>query len=115
MKRGDIWLAELPVTNGHVQRGMRPVIIIQNDTGNQYSPTTIVCGITSVVKKYMPTHVFVSTSGGLRKQSFIECEQIFTIDKSDLKQYIGTIKNKHMLRELDRCIRLSLGLDNEEE
>lgn len=113
MKRGEIWLADLPKQNNHVQEGTRPVIIIQNDKGNQYSPTTIVCSITSAFKKYLPTHLFISKSGGLRKYSFIECEQIFTIDKTNLKQRIGTIKNNHTLEELDRCIRLSLGINKE--
>ena len=115
MQRGEIWLANLPSTPGHAQTGTRPVIIVQNDIGNEHSPTTIVCGITSTIKRYLPTHLFVSRVGGLLKPSCITCEQIFTLDKIHLTQHIGTIKNKHILRGLDRCLRLSLGLDNPEE
>lgn len=110
MKRGEIYLANLPNNLGNIQAGIRPVIVIQNDTGNHFSPTTIVCTITSVKKKDLPTHVYVFNSGGLRKHSTILCEQIFTVNKSDLIQYIGTITNKHILNRLDSCVRLSLGI-----
>ena len=110
MKRGDIYLLDLKENRGSIQAGKRPVIVIQNDIGNLYSPITIVCGITSVKKKWLPTHLFISKSGGLRKNSIILCEQIFTVNKSDLKQYIGTITSKYTLRRLNKCVKLSLGL-----
>lgn len=116
MKRGDIYYVKLPFKNGHVQAGIRPVIIVQNNIGNYYSPTTIVCGITSTNKKrILPTHLPIPKDGGLKKQSMILGEQIFTINKSDLLQYVGTIRDKHILRELDECIRMSLGLTDYKE
>lgn len=117
MRRGDIYYVKLPSKNGSVQAGIRPVIIVQNDIGNYYSPTTIVCSITSTHKKrVLPTHLPIPKNGGLKKQSMILGEQIFTINKKDLLQYVGTIRDKHILKELDECIRMSLGLtDNKEE
>lgn len=110
MKRGDIYLLNLKNPNGSVQAGIRPVVIIQNDVGNLYSPTTVVCSISSAKKKWLPTHLFISKSGGLRKNSIVLCEQIFTVNKTDLKQQIGAITNNRILGRLNRCIRLSLGI-----
>ena len=110
MKRGDIYLLDLKQNEGSIQAGTRPVIIVQNDIGNLYSPVTVVCSITSAKKKWLPTHLFISKSGGLRKNSIVLCEQIFTVNKTDLKQYIGTITSKCTLKRLNRCLRLSLGL-----
>ena len=111
MKRGDIYLCDLGATTGHVQSGLRPVIVVQNDMGNQHSPTTIVCGITSSPKKMQPTHCFISTDGGLPKPSTVLCEQIFTINTIELKHYLGTVSNPYTLRKLDNCIQISLGLN----
>lgn len=110
MLKGDIYLASLTRKKGSVQAGTRPVIIIQNNTGNQFSPTTIICPITTARKKHIPTHCKLRKDGGLKKFSTALCEQIVTIPKTDLKRYIGTIKNKRTLRQLDRCIKCSLGL-----
>lgn len=110
MKRGEIYLTNLNPKRGSVQSGLRPVLVIQNNKGNSNSPTTIICCITSISKKKLPTHLFISKSGGLRKQSTVLCEQIFTINKSDLKHYIGAITDNRTLKELDRCIRISLGI-----
>ena len=113
MKRGDIYFLELNQATGSVQAGTRPVVIIQNDIGNLYSPTTVVCCITSARKKWLPTHLFLPKVGGLRYKSIVLCEQIFTVNKSDLKQYIGAITNTHTLRRLNKCIQLSLGIKEE--
>lgn len=110
MIRGDIYLCDLGQLAGHVQSGYRPVIVIQNNVGNQHSPTIIVCGITSAPKKQQPTHCFISTDGGLPKPSTVLCEQIFTVNKTDLKHYLGTVSNPRTLNNLDRCIQISLGL-----
>lgn len=110
MKQGDIYYLDLQSNNGNIQAGKRPVIVIQNNIGNLYSPTTIVCGITSAKKKWLPTHLLISKSGGLKKKSIVLCEQIFTVNKTDLKQYIGTITNKSTLKKLRMCVRLSLGI-----
>lgn len=110
MQRGDIFLINLNKAYGSIQSGIRPAIIIQNNIGNQYSPTTIICCITTAKKKHLPTHLYISKSGGLKKNSIVLCEQLFTINKKDLIKYIGTIKNKRTLNRLNRCIKISLGI-----
>lgn len=109
MVRGEVYLLDLKDPIGNVQAGIRPVIVIQNNIGNLYSPTTIVCCVTSANKKWLPTHCYVK-GGGLRQRSIALCEQLFTVNKSDLKQKIGAITNKITLKRLDKCIRLSLGI-----
>jgi mRNA interferase MazF len=111
MKRGDIYLCDLGASTGHVQSGLRPVLVVQNDKGNQHSPTVIVCGITSSPKKIQPTHCFISTDGGLPKPSTALCEQIFTVNTAELKHYIGTVSNPYTLQKLDTCLQVSLGLN----
>lgn len=113
MRRGDIYLLDLSINSGHVQSGFRPVIVIQNDTANQASMTTIVCGISSSPKfKNIPTHCFISTSGGLPRPSTVLCEQMFTVNKADLKHYLGTVSNPYMIKKLDMCIQEAVGLNN---
>lgn len=109
MKRGEIYLL---YTNkhGNIQAGYRPVIIVQNDLGNQCAPTTIVCSITSAQKKALPTHLPIGKQGNLKKDSIILCEQIKTVCKTDLKQYIGFISDQTTLEQLDNKILISLGV-----
>lgn len=109
MKRGDIYLLQEKGTES-VQAGLHPVIVVQNDVGNHFSPTTIVCSITSAKKPPLPTHLFIGTSGGLYKNSTVLCEQIKTVNKSDLKDKLGFISNKDTLKELNKRILISLGL-----
>lgn len=109
MKRGDIYYIHFN-KKGNVQTGTRPVIVVQNDKGNQFSPTTIVCSITSAPKKYVPTHLFIGKSGGLNKESTVLCEQIQTVNKIDLKFYAGSVTNPRTLCQLDQKIRISLGI-----
>lgn len=114
MQRGDIYFIRLPNIKGDVQTGYRPAVVIQNNTGNAYSTTTIIACLTSKLKQPLPTHCFVPKGvGGLKMNSTILCEQLLTIDKTYLGQYIGTITNKHILDRLDKCIRFSLGLEEE--
>lgn len=112
MKRGEIYLLAIKKKqdDSNVQAGFRPVIIVQNDFGNVYSPTTIVCAITSKPKKWLPTHCFIPRGGGLKDNSTALCEQIFTVDKTFLTHRIGAITNKRILNQLDKCIRMSLGI-----
>lgn len=110
MQRGDIYLLNLKTQSGSVQAGIRPVIIIQNDVGNLYASTTVVCSITSANKKWLPTHCNLFKNGGLRKNSIALCEQIFTVNKADLQKHVGTITKPHILKRLNECIRLSLNL-----
>jgi len=111
VRRGDIFYAQLNPVVGSEQGGTRPVLIIQNDIGNQYSPTTIVAAITSQINKAkLPTHVEISAErSGLDKDSVILLEQIRTIDKSRLKQKVAFLDEETMLK-VNRAIEVSLGL-----
>lgn len=104
MKRGEIYFAELGDVIGSEQGGGRPVLIIQNDVGNKYSPTTIVATITtSKIKHDIPTHYKTM----LLKPSIILFEQIRTIDKSRIRKYIGYVDPKKWEKQL----KISLGLE----
>ena len=111
IKRGEIYYAELNPVIGSEQGGTRPVLVIQNNIGNQYSPTTIIVAITSQISKAkLPTHVEVrSKRSGLEKDSVILTEQIRTIDKSRLKEKVAVLDPEVMLR-VDEAIEVSLGL-----
>ena len=109
IKRNEIYYAELNPVIGSEQGGLRPVLILQNDTGNKYSPTTIVAAITSRQNKAkLPTHVNVQ-AGGLPKDSIVLLEQIRTIDKSRLTDYIGSIDSR-TIESVDRAIVVSFGI-----
>lgn len=110
IKRGDIYYADLSPIVGCEQGGNRPVLIIQNDIGNKYSPTVIVAAITSkLTKTKIPTHVELSSSNcDLPKNSVVLLEQIRTIDKLRLKEKICYIDEQKM-KEIDRGILVSLG------
>lgn len=111
MERGQIYLANLKQAHGNIQAGVRPVIVVQNNTGNAHAPTAIVCPTTSAFKKHLPTHFLVfSNRGGLWKNSLVLCEQIFTINKEDLIEYLGDLP-KELLPKLDTCLKISLGLN----
>ena len=109
IKRNDIYYAELNPVVGSEQGGLRPVLILQNDTGNKYSPTTIVAAITSrQSKSRLPTHVSI-TADGLAKDSVVLLEQIRTIDKSRLTEYVGRL-DKQTMETVDRAIVISFGI-----
>lgn len=110
MRRGEVYLAQLQNTNGNIQQGLRPVLVLQNNAGNLYAPTTIVCSITTAKKKPLPTHVKVRRGGGLKKTSTVLCEQIHTINKRDLKKYLGRITNQGTLTKINRALLTSLGV-----
>lgn len=111
VKRGDIYYANLSPVVGSEQGGHRPVLIIQNDVGNKYSPTVIVAAITSQISKAkLPTHVEVSSKQfGLEKDSVVLLEQMRTIDKRRLKEKVTHLSEEVMDR-VDESIRISLGL-----
>ena len=110
VKRGDIFLADLSPSVGSEQGGIRPVLIIQNDKGNHYSPTVIIAAITSQGKPNIPTHIFLTVdSSGLHRDSIVMLEQLRTLDKSRLRNKIGSLSIKQM-GEIDRGICVSLGI-----
>lgn len=108
IKKGQIYYAWLSPTVGSEQGGIRPVVIIQNDKGNKYAPTTIVAIITSrKTKANLPTHHWLDLSCGLPMASMVECEQIRTIDKARLKDYVGKVTKADM-KEIDKKLKISL-------
>ena len=108
--RGQIYFCNLQ-TGGSVTSGKRPVLVVQNDKGNKYSNTTVVCPITSrLAKKRYPTHVEVAPiDSGLYCTSVIKCEHITTVDKGTLKDYVGELKPE-IMAEVSRAIKLQLGI-----
>ncbi|ABK61135.1 pemK family of DNA-binding proteins [Clostridium novyi NT] len=111
VKRGDIFYADLSPVVGSEQGGIRPVLIIQNNVGNKYSPTVIIAAITSQINKAkLPTHVEISSEEyGLNKDSVVLLEQIRTLDKKRLKEKIGHMSDKDM-RKVDEALLISVGL-----
>ena len=111
IKRGDIYYADLSPVVGSEQGGMRPVLIVQNDTGNKHSPTVIAAAITSQTgKAKLPTHIELSGhSVGLTRDSVILLEQIRTLDKSRLREKMGRLDGETMNR-VDNAIAVSSGL-----
>ena len=111
IKRGDIYYADLSPVVGSEQGGLRPVLIVQNDVGNKYSPTVIAAAITSKMSKAkLPTHIGVyANQVGLLKDSVILLEQIRTIDKTRLKEKMGHLDSEKM-NEVNNAITVSFGL-----
>lgn len=112
--RGELYYADLNPVVGSEQGGVRPVLIIQNDAGNRFSPTVIVAAITSraATKAKLPTHHFLSGTDGLEKESIVLLEQIRTIDKRRLKDYVGALDQSDM-RKVDTALAVSVGLKME--
>ncbi|WFA09124.1 type II toxin-antitoxin system PemK/MazF family toxin [Tissierella sp. Yu-01] len=110
VKRGDIFYADLSPVIGSEQGGVRPVLVIQNDVGNKYSPTIIIAAITSQINKArLPTHIEINAPDfGLPKDSVVLLEQIRTIDKKRLREKIGKFDGD-MMRTVDEALKISLG------
>lgn len=115
IRRGDIYYADLNPVIGSEQGGTRPVLIISNDIGNKHSPTVIIAAITSRVhtKAKLPTHTAIKDFEGLNKDSIILLEQIRTIDKKRLREYIGMLDSQQILTA-DKALLISLGLDKKD-
>ena len=113
VKRGDIFYADLSPVVGSEQGGIRPVLIVQNDTGNKHSPTVMAAAITSQTgKARLPTHINIAGgSVGLSKDSVILLEQVRTIDKRRLREHMGKLDDAHMAL-VDTAIAVSFGLEN---
>ena len=111
VRRGDIYYADLNPVVGSEQGGMRPVLIIQNDTGNRHSPTVIAAAITSQINKArLPTHIELGArSYGLTKDSVVLLEQIRTIDKRRLRERMGKLDD-NLMNQVDNAIAVSFGL-----
>lgn len=113
VRRGDIYYADLSPVVGSEQGGIRPVLIVQNDVGNKFSPTVIAAAITSRTgKARLPTHIEVVASGGLAKDSVILLEQIRTLDKRRLKEKMGHLDDR-LMKQVNEAISVSFGLAEE--
>lgn len=109
VKRGELYYADLSPVVGSEQGGVRPVLVVQNDVGNRYSPTVIAAAVTSKMNKAkLPTHIELPSSFGLAKDSVILLEQIRTIDKRRLKERIGELPDSTM-NLVNKAILISLG------
>ena len=115
IKRGELYYADLSPVVGSEQGGIRPVLVVQNDVGNKYSPTIIAAAVTSKLDKArLPTHIELeATEYGLSKNSVILLEQIRTLDKRRLKERIGALPTD-MMRKVDRALYISLGFEQNE-
>lgn len=113
IQRGDIYYADLTPITGSEQGGIRPVLVIQNNVGNHYSPTVIAAAITGYVKgKRQPTHVRLRGAAcGLFRDSTVLLEQLRTLDKSRLGEYMGSVGEDKM-REVDTALNISVGLNH---
>jgi len=116
VKRGEIYYADLSPVVGSEQGGMRPVLIVQNDIGNRYSPTVIAAAITSQQNKArLPTHIELSArTYGLSKTSVVLLEQIRTLDKKRLREKMGCLDSQ-VMQQVDDAIAVSFGLHTEED
>lgn len=108
--RGQLYYADLNPVIGSEQGGIRPVLVIQNDTGNKHSPTIIIAAITSkAMKTILPTQHILAAQNGLDRESIVLLEQVRTIDKQRLKEYVGALGRGDMLA-VDKALAVSVGL-----
>lgn len=113
VKRGEIYYADLSPVIGSEQAGIRPILVVQNDVGNKFSPTIIGIAITSRQKVKLPTHIEIEgTKYGLDKDSVILAEQIRTLDKKRLREKVGMLDNETM-EKVKRAIEISFGIRGE--
>lgn len=112
IKRGELYYADLSPVVGSEQGGVRPILVVQNDIGNKYSPTVIVAAITSQINKAkLPTHIELHAGDyGLQKDSVVLLEQLRTLDKRRLKEKIGEIADKDIITKVNEAILVSLGV-----
>ena len=111
VKRWQIVYCDMSPVVGSEQGGLRPVVIISNDIGNRHAPIFIGAIVTSKIgKKRLPTQIIIDTSCGLSVDSMVECEQIRTLDKRRIKGFIGAITDEAQQREIEKAIKISLGL-----
>ena len=110
IKRGDIFYADLDPIIGSEQGGIRPVVVVQNNVGNKYSPTVVVLPLSAAKKTYLPTHIRICSSDILPKDSVVLAEQIRTIDRNRLRSYIGSV-GFEIMEKVDRAVKISIGVN----
>lgn len=109
--RGDLFYYDFGDNSGSVQSGERPVLVVQADDYNQNAPTIIVAAVTSVIKKrYLPSHIILGEEFGLKKPSMVLLEQIRTVNKEDLREYIGTVDDDKLFRQINATLKKTFGL-----
>lgn len=113
VKRGDVFYADLDPIIGSEQGGVRPVLIVQNNVGNKYSPTIVVLPISSAKKSEMPTHIQICSTKMLLKNSIIMAEQIRTIDRNRLQKYIGSV-DLEIMKKVEIAMKISIGVDRDD-
>jgi len=114
-KRGEVYFVALPIqkSGSSIQAGIRPAIIVQNNTGNRYSPTVIVVPLTSVIKnENQPTHVIIPKSVGLEKTSMVLAEQFVTINKFDIRSELKCVLPEYIMKKVDAALSVSLAISN---
>ena len=110
VRRGDIYYVDFGNQPGSAVHGIRPAMIVQNDVGNRHAPTIIVAAITTEIKKTrQPTHVLLGTQFGLPQESMLMLEQLATIDKTMLHNYVGTT-DPDFIKRVDRALSVSVGV-----
>lgn len=111
VKRGEIYLHDFGNNAGSIQNGVRPVLVVQCNEGNQASTTTIVAVLTSVIKKrYLPSHSILGDKFRLKEPSMVMLEQLKTVNQSELVEYIGFVNSKYLLRKISFGLKKALGL-----
>ncbi len=105
--RGEVWLVNFNPGRGSEQTGIRPALVIQNDTGNVYASTTIVAAITSTIKEFPVTVVIPTGEGGLQRRSLVNLAQLLTIDKGRLRRPLGNL-NEPVMEKVHESIHISL-------
>lgn len=115
VRRGEIYLIDLSNQIGSEQSGVRPAIVVQNETGNMYSPTTIICPLTSKTKTMAATHVELTTEdAGIIKDSTVLCEQVRVIDKTRIRKRLGEVTNLQKIEDINQKILISFGINTGE-
>lgn len=111
IKRGDLFYYDFGTREGSIQSGVRPVLVVQADDYNRNAPTIIVACLTAVIKKrYLPSHIILGEDFGLKKPSMVLLEQIQTVNKEHLTDYIGSVDDEHLWRQINAALKKTLGL-----
>lgn len=110
IKRGDIFYANLNPVVGSEQGGIQPVLIVQNNVGNKYCPTLVVLPLSTAKKNHLPTHIHIKGSKTLPKDSIVLAEQIRTIDRYRLKNYVGSV-DLELMEKVEKAMKISIGVD----
>ncbi len=110
IKRGDVFYADLDPIIGSEQGGIRPVLVVQNNVRNKYSPTLVVLPLSTAKKPHLPTHIHIYGSKLLSNNSIVLAEQIRTIDRDRLLRYVGSV-GLEVMEKVDRAVKISIGVD----